>query len=258
MTRKLVLYWCIEFWIHKGKLKNKISILFFIENGIHFKLLERSWYQLFFDLVTLALDDFPHLHDERLNPVVIPAFVRVAGEVVRRFEKEGRWFYGRNGKWKMSHPTTPKPKSSNSKSAGKVMYGNGVLGSKGSTVGGFHAPGNTTINAERYYQTLQKLRQAIENKRPGMLTKCGSHIRRRNRSRGLGGKWSGGGTPYSPDAPSDFYMFPSLKKHLVRGERRGARGGKRLYSQRGQYDNGIQNFIKRMRKVIEHQGDIKK
>ena len=81
----------------------------------------------------------------------------------------------------------------------------------------------TTIIADRYYETLTKLRRAIQNWRRGMLSKGISILHDNARSlaarklslfcNGLDGKSSH--PPYIPDlAPSDFHLFPKMKEHL--------------------------------------------
>ena len=82
-----------------------------------------------------------------------------------------------------------------------------------------------TVNGEYYANLLRQLREAIKSKRPGKLTKgpllhqdnapahksviamaavhdCGFELIEH--------------PPYSPDlAPSDYFLFPNLKKHLA-------------------------------------------
>jgi histone-lysine N-methyltransferase SETMAR len=85
-------------------------------------------------------------------------------------------------------------------------------------------PAGTTINANRYCETLKNLHRAIQNKRRGMLTKgvcfhqdnARPHISRVTTD--LINKFGWDTVtqpPYSPDiAPSDYHLFPELKKHL--------------------------------------------
>ena len=84
----------------------------------------------------------------------------------------------------------------------------------------------TTINADRYCETLTKLRRAIQNRRKGMLSK-GINILHDNARPHAACQtvtllqWFGWDIitypPYSPDlAPSELHMFPKLKEHLSR------------------------------------------
>jgi len=68
------------------------------------------------------------------------------------------------------HSSSPKPrKFKTTQSAGKVMA-TVFWDRKGVFLVDFMAHG-TTINADRYCETLKKLRRAIQNRRRGMLTK---------------------------------------------------------------------------------------
>lgn len=83
----------------------------------------------------------------------------------------------------------------------------------------------TTINSQRYCQTLQKLRRAIQNKRRGMLSSkillihdnARPHTANVTREVLESFKWElFPHPPYSPDlAPSDFHLFPAMKKWLA-------------------------------------------
>lgn len=123
-------------------------------------------------------------------------------------------------------------------------------------------PEGTTINAVRYWVTLRKLWWAIQNKRRGRSTKgvrlhqdnVRPHVARKNNDthRGI---WMGG--DYSPDiVPSDFHLFPVLKKRLdrakIRERPRCSTSGYRLHKTG---DKGIQKFVSRMREIIEREGD---
>ena len=87
-----------------------------------------------------------------------------------------------------------------------------------------YLPQGETINSARYCETLKKLRRAIQNKRRGMLTKgvCLLHDNARphtaNATKELlaSFKWDVLNHPaHSPDlAPSDYYLFTSLKLHM--------------------------------------------
>ena len=82
-----------------------------------------------------------------------------------------------------------------------------------------------TINGEYYAKLLRELRQAIKSKRPGKLTK-GVLLHQDNASAhkslvAMSAVHDCGfelidHPPYSPDlAPSDYFLFPNLKKHLA-------------------------------------------
>ena len=82
----------------------------------------------------------------------------------------------------------------------------------------------STINAKYYCALLMKLRQNIKEKRRGKLSK-GVILLHDNASSHIAGETMAKLTslgfqvmphqPYSPDlAPSDYYLFPKLKKHL--------------------------------------------
>lgn len=91
-----------------------------------------------------------------------------------------------------------------------------------------YTPRSATVNAVAYQATLKKLKEAIRRKRPGLLSQgvlllhdnARPHIARDTRN--LLDSWHWEILPhpaYSPDlAPSDFHLFPKLKKHL-RGQR---------------------------------------
>ena len=124
--------------------------------------------------------------------------------------------------WK--HSTSPAPKKAKVVSfAGKVMA-SVFWNAKGIVFIDYLQKGKT-INREYYAKLLRELRQAIKSKRPGKLTKgvllhqdnapahkslvamstvhdCGFELIDH--------------PPYSPDlAPSDYFLFPNLKKHLA-------------------------------------------
>lgn len=133
-------------------------------------------------------------------------------------------------------------------------------------------PTGTTINSASYCETLEKLRKAIKNRRPGMLTKgvrllhdnARPHVARNTKSLLEKFGWDIlPHPPYSPDlAPSDYHLFTNLKKHL---------GGKRLNSDEevktvvmeylekevdGEfYDAGIQKLPDRLQKCLDMNGD---
>ncbi|KAJ4448311.1 hypothetical protein ANN_10326, partial [Periplaneta americana] len=92
-------------------------------------------------------------------------------------------------------------------------------------------PRGETINADRYCETLRKLRRAIQNKRRGMLTagvvllhdNARPHTARLTAAVLTEFGWElFDQPPYSPDlAPSDFHVFLHLRKFLSSGERFG-------------------------------------
>lgn len=133
-------------------------------------------------------------------------------------------------------------------------------------------PTGTTINAAAYCETLEKLKKAIKNKRPGMLTKgvrllhdnARPHVARDTKALLDNFGWDVlPHPPYSPDlAPSDYHLFTNLKRHL---------GGKRMETDEevkaavkeyfdqevdGKfYDAGIKKLPERLKKCIEVNGD---
>lgn len=132
-------------------------------------------------------------------------------------------------------------------------------------------PQGTTINADRYCQTLKNLRRAIQNKRRGMLTKgvCLLHDNARPHTANVitallnSFKWNVLRHPaHSPDlAPSDYHLFLHLKQHLA---------GKRFETDENVekevrtwlrtqapefYDKGIKDLVLRLTKCIDRNGD---
>jgi hypothetical protein len=91
-------------------------------------------------------------------------------------------------------------------------------------------PPGSTINAAAYQDTLNRLKDAIRCKTPGLLTKGLGVLLLHKNARphsaaatvNLLNSWGWEilpYPPYSPDlAPSDFHLFPKMKKHL-RGQR---------------------------------------
>lgn len=123
--------------------------------------------------------------------------------------------------WKRSGSPTPK-KAKCVLSANKVMAS--VFWDSKGVIFVDYLPKGETINSGYYCNLLRKLREEIKEKRPGMLRKrilfhqdnarvhtsaetmaviheCGYELLPH--------------PPYSPDlAPSDYHLFPHLKKHL--------------------------------------------
>ncbi|GFS57054.1 mariner Mos1 transposase [Trichonephila clavipes] len=89
-------------------------------------------------------------------------------------------------------------------------------------------PRRETVNADRYYETLRKLRRAIQNKRRGMLNagvvfphdNAHPHTARRRAAVLTGFGWELFDHPsFCPDLASrDFHVFLHLKKYLFSGE----------------------------------------
>ncbi|KAJ4437856.1 hypothetical protein ANN_13795 [Periplaneta americana] len=132
-------------------------------------------------------------------------------------------------------------------------------------------PRGETVNADRYCETLRKLRRAIQNKRRGMLTagvvllhdNARPHKARRTASVLTEFGWElFDYPPYSPDlAPSDFHVFLHLKKFLSSGERFGndeelkTSVTRWFHSQAAEfYDRGIQKLIPRYDKCLNSDG----
>lgn len=132
-------------------------------------------------------------------------------------------------------------------------------------------PSEVTINAERYCETLKKLRRAIQNRRRGRLTKgvCLLHDNARPHvARFMTDLLKDFGwdivthPPYSPDlAPSDYHLFTHLKDHLS-GQRMDDDDNVKeevlrwLNEQAATfYDAGILKLPERLEKCIERAGD---
>ncbi|KAJ4445240.1 hypothetical protein ANN_07041 [Periplaneta americana] len=132
-------------------------------------------------------------------------------------------------------------------------------------------PRGEIVNADRYCETLRKLRRAIQNKRRGMLTavvvllhdNARPHTARRTAAVLTEFGWAlFHHPPYSPDlAPSDFHVFLHLKKFLSSGERFGndeelkTSVTRWFHSQAAQfYDRGIQKLIPRYDKCLNSDG----
>ena len=125
--------------------------------------------------------------------------------------------------WK--HSSSPAPKKAKVvSSAGKVIA-SVFWDAKGIVFIEYLQKGET-INGEYYAKLLKELRQAIKSKRPGKLTK-GVLLHQDNAPAhkslvAMSAVHDCGfelidHPPYSPDlAPSDYFLFPNLKKHLAR------------------------------------------
>ena len=92
-----------------------------------------------------------------------------------------------------------------------------------------YSPQGTTINSAVYCETLKRLRSAIQSKRRGMQSAAillfhydaRPHCAAQAQELITSFKWEqmDHPTPYSPVSPSDYLLFPHLKKSL---------GGKRF------------------------------
>ena len=103
-----------------------------------------------------------------------------------------------------------------------------------------------TVNADRYFDTLVKLHEAIRRKRPGLLTRrpillhdnARPHSAQLTQTLIRNLKWETFPHPaYSPDlAPSDFHAFPGLKKEL---------GGQR-FADEASLRVAVENYFRKM------------
>lgn len=184
---------------------------------------------------------------------------------VHHFEAETK---RQSMQWK--HPSSPPPKKAKVvSSAGKVMA-SVFWDAKGIVFIDYLQKGRT-INGEYYANLLRELRKAIKSKRPGKLTK-GVLFHQDNAPahksvvamaavRDCGFELVDH-PPYSPDlAPSDFFLFPNMKKHLA---------GKRYQTDdevisavedffgdqdESFYSNGIKALQHRWKKCVDLRGD---
>lgn len=132
-------------------------------------------------------------------------------------------------------------------------------------------PQGETINAQRYCETLKKLKRSIQNKRRGMLTRgvCLLHDNARPHT-ALATKalldsfgWDVlNHPPYSPDlAPSDYHLFTSLKAHMggikfstdEQVQKEVLEWGKGLAGEF--FEKGIKKLVPRLTTCIERDGD---
>lgn len=124
--------------------------------------------------------------------------------------------------WK--HPSSPKPKKFKVTHSAKKLMATVFWDVRGILLVDFLPPGET-INAARYCQTLDRLREAIRRKRPGHLTKgvtlqhdnATPHTAKMTQDWLKRHNWENlPHPPHSPDlAPSDFHLFGPLKQHLA-------------------------------------------
>ncbi|KAJ4448812.1 hypothetical protein ANN_00203 [Periplaneta americana] len=131
-------------------------------------------------------------------------------------------------------------------------------------------PKGTTINANRYCETLRKLRRAIQNKRRGMLSRgvvllhdnARPHTAASTRELLDQFGWEiFDHPPYSPDlAPSDFHLFIKLKDFLG-GTRFGSDELKKTVNTwlnelvAEEYNTGILKLVNRYDKCLNVGGD---
>ncbi|GFW41436.1 histone-lysine N-methyltransferase SETMAR [Trichonephila clavipes] len=153
--------------------------------------------------------------------------------------------------WK--HPSSPRAKKFKQiLSAGKIMAS--IFWDRKGVLLCEFMPRGTTINADRYCETLNKLRRAIQNKRRGMLTKGvrfhhdNAQPHTANRTTALVERFGWemvSHPPYSPDlAPSDFHLFPELKKNL---------GGTQFQTDE-EVQNAVVNFLHGQAAEFYHSG----
>lgn len=170
--------------------------------------------------------------------------------------------------WKRSDEPTPK-KAKTILSAGKVMAS--VFWDSRGVIMVDYLPKGQTINSAYYCTLLRRLRETIKEKRPGLLRKkvlfhqdnarVHTSLETMAQIRDCGFELLPH-PAYSPDlAPSDFHLFPDLKKHL---------GGQKFSSNEeveaavNQYftdlpesffKTGIEALQNRWKKCIELSGD---
>ena len=128
--------------------------------------------------------------------------------------------------WK--RPPSPPAKKFKVQPSARKLMATVFWDSKGILLVDFLQPGQT-INATRYCETLNKLREAVRRKRPGRLSSgvIFQHDNATPHTANLTREWletygweALSHPPHSPDlAPSDFHLFGPLKRYL---------GGKRF------------------------------
>lgn len=213
--------------------------------------------------------------------------VQCAQEVLERYELEGNDFLdlivtgdetwvahytpeAKRQSLQWRHSTSPAAKKFKTTISGKKVMASVFWDSQGIILIEY-LPQGQTINADRYCETLRKLRRAIQNKRRGLLTKgvCLLHDNARPHTANVPKQllssygWDVlSHPPYFPDlVPSDYHLFTSLKMHM---------GGKRFSSDEEVmeevkkwskelagdfFDTGIKKLIPRLKKCIERDGD---
>jgi histone-lysine N-methyltransferase SETMAR len=126
----------------------------------------------------------------------------------------------------------------------------------------------TTINSERYIESLNKLKKRfkrVRNENHAILQQDNAKPHTSARTRDAIERLENPllpHPPYSPDlAPSDFRLFPKLKLHL-RGQHFGSHeevksAVRKFFREQNSefYKNGLKKIIYRWRKCIEIEGD---
>jgi len=132
-------------------------------------------------------------------------------------------------------------------------------------------PPNETVNSAAYQATLKKLKRAVQRKKPQMsdmrvlLLHDNARPHTAHATVNLLERWGWEileHPPYSPDlAPSDFHLFPNMKKHL-RAKRFKSLADVKHEMQtwlRGQdpmfYRQGFEKWISRLDKCLNREGD---
>lgn len=124
--------------------------------------------------------------------------------------------------WKRSG--SPPPKKAKAILSAKKVMASVFWDCKGVIMVDYLEKGKT-INADYYCTLLQRLREEIKTKRPGMLSKKvlfhQDNAPVHTAAKSIAQIYNCGfellpHPPYSPDlAPSDYHLFPNLKKHLA-------------------------------------------
>jgi len=129
-------------------------------------------------------------------------------------------------------------------------------------------PQNQTINSEKYCSQLDRLKIAIDEKRPELSNRYGvvfhqdnarPHVSLTTRQKLLQFGWDVLlHPPYLPDIPSsDFHLFRSLQKSLIRQNFTSLEDCKKhleeffAYKTRKFWEDGIFKLLERWRKVVE-------
>lgn len=168
------------------------------------------------------------------------------------------------------HSASPKAKKFKQARSAKKIMATVFWDKKGILLIDFLEHGET-INADKYCETLRKLRRAIQNKRRGLLSSgvVLLHDNARPHTAAATGqlldrfRWDiFDHPPYSPDlAPSDYHLFMHLKKWLALqrfGNDDELKNGvtKWFKTQAGNfYEDGILKLLKRYQKCVDVDGD---
>ena len=168
------------------------------------------------------------------------------------------------------HPSSPRTeKFKAQQSAGKIMAT--IFWDVSGPILVEFTPKGTTINSERYIETLKKLKARIKRVRPHLdvsrvllqhdNARPHTSLKTRETITSLG--WTTlVHPPYSPDlAPSDYHLFGPLKeglrgKHYANNDAVKAAVRKWLRDQPMEfYEAGIHSLIKRWNATLEKKGD---